>query len=309
MIQAQALSRCYGRKTAVDSIDFLVQPGEVLGFLGPNGAGKTTTMRMLAGFLTPSAGSASVCGFDVVADPLRAKQVLGYLPEGAPSYGEMRVDAFLRFIADAHRLDAARRRVRLDAVIGRLQLESVLGQRIETLSKGFTRRVALAAAILHDPPALILDEPTDGLDPNQKHDVRNLIRELARERTVILSTHILEEVQAVCTRAIVIARGRLVADAPPGELEQRSRFNNAISLLVADSVAARSALESLPGVATVENDADSGRLLVLALPGAQLLQPVLDRLEARGVGHADARIERGRLDDVFRQLTLGEQGA
>lgn len=309
MIQAQALSRCYGRKTAVDSIDFLVQPGEVLGFLGPNGAGKTTTMRMLAGFLTPSAGSASVCGFDVVADPLRAKQVLGYLPEGAPSYGEMRVDAFLRFIADAHRLDAARRRVRLDAVIGRLQLESVLGQRIETLSKGFTRRVALAAAILHDPPALILDEPTDGLDPNQKHDVRNLIRELARERTVILSTHILEEVQAVCTRAIVIARGRLVADATPGELEQRSRFNNAVSLVVADSVAARSALESLPGVAAVENDADSGRLLVLALPSAQLLQPVLDRLEARGVGHADARLERGRLDDVFRQLTLGEQGA
>ncbi len=309
MIQAQALSRCYGRKTAVDSIDFLVQPGEVLGFLGPNGAGKTTTMRMLAGFLTPSAGSARVCGCVVVADPLRAKQVLGYLPEGAPSYGEMRVDAFLRFIADAHRLDAARRRVRLDAVIGRLQLESVLGQRIETLSKGFTRRVALAAAILHDPPALILDEPTDGLDPNQKHDVRNLIRELARERTVILSTHILEEVQAVCTRAIVIARGRLVADATPGELEQRSRFNNAVSLVVADSVAARSALESLPGVAAVENDADSGRLLVLALPSAQLLQPVLDRLEARGVGHADARLERGRLDDVFRQLTLGEQGA
>jgi len=309
MIEAWQLGKRYGALAAVDAISFRVQPGEVLGFLGPNGAGKTTTMRMLAGFLAPTSGRASICGFDVVAQPLQAKRVLGYLPEGAPSYGEMRVAAFLRFIADAHRLDAARRRIRLDEVIGRLQLESVLPQRIDTLSKGFTRRVALAAAILHDPPALILDEPTDGLDPNQKHDVRRLIRELARERTIILSTHILEEVQAVCTRAIVIARGKLLADATPIELEQRSRYHRALSLQVADSVAARSALDGLAGVAAVESDADTGRLLVLPLRGAELLQPVLERLQARGIGYSDARIERGRLDDVFRHLTLGEQAA
>ena len=309
MIETAQLSKRYGRLAAVDAISFRVEPGEVLGFLGPNGAGKTTTMRMLAGFLTPSAGRASVCGFDVVGQPLQAKRVLGYLPEGAPSYGEMRVAAFLNFIADAHRLDAARRRLRLHEVIGRLQLESVLTQRIDTLSKGFTRRVALAAAILHDPPALILDEPTDGLDPNQKHDVRQLIRELARERTIILSTHILEEVQAVCTRAIVIARGKLLADATPAELEQRSRYHRALSLQVADSVAARSALDGLPGVAAVESDPESGRLLVLPTRGTDLLQPVLERLRARGVGYSDPRIERGRLDDVFRSLTLGEAAA
>ena len=307
MIETAQLSKRYGHLAAVDAISFRVQPGEVLGFLGPNGAGKTTTMRMLAGFLTPSGGRASVCGFDVVAQPLQAKRVLGYLPEGAPSYAEMRVLAFLNFIADAHALDAAHRRQRLDEVIGRLQLESVLAQRIDTLSKGFTRRVALAAAILHDPPALILDEPTDGLDPNQKHDVRQLIRELARERTIILSTHILEEVQAVCTRAIIIARGRLLADATPAELEQRSRYHRAVSLQVVDSVAARSALEGLPGVAALESDADSGRLLVLPSGGADILQPVLERLRTRSVGYSDPRIERGRLDDVFRSLTLAEQ--
>jgi ABC-2 type transport system ATP-binding protein len=306
MIETAQLSKRYGRLAAVDAISFRVEPGEVLGFLGPNGAGKTTTMRMLAGFLAPSGGRASVCGFDVVEQPLQAKRVLGYLPEGAPSYGEMGVAAFLNFIADAHRLEPVRRRQRLHEVIGRLQLESVLTQRIDTLSKGFTRRVALAAAILHDPPALILDEPTDGLDPNQKHDVRQLIRELARERTIILSTHILEEVQAVCTRAIVIARGKLLADATPAELEQRSRYHRALSLQVADSVAAHSALDGLPGVAAIESDPESGRLLVLPTRGTDLLQPVLERLRARGVGYADPRIERGRLDDVFRSLTLGE---
>ncbi len=309
MIEAWQLGKRYGSLAAVDAISFRVQPGEVLGFLGPNGAGKTTTMRMLAGFLTPSAGRASVGGFDVVAQPLQAKRVLGYLPEGAPSYGEMRVLAFLNFIADAHALDATRRRKRLGEVIGRLQLESVLSQRIDTLSKGFTRRVALAAAILHDPPALILDEPTDGLDPNQKHDVRRLIRELARERTIILSTHILEEVQAVCTRAIVIARGKLLADATPAELERRSRYHHAVSLEVVDSVAARSALDGLPGVAVVESDAESGRLLVFPIRDADLLQPVLQRLQSSGIGYTDPRIERGRLDDVFRDLTLGEQAA
>ena len=303
MIETQQLSKRYGRVTAVDAITFKVGPGEVLGFLGPNGAGKSTTMRMLAGFLAPSGGSASVCGHDVVRDPLAARRALGYLPEGAPNYGEMDVLAFLAFIADAHRLESTIRRRRLDEVIARLALASVLRQRIDTLSKGFRRRVALAAAILHDPPALLLDEPTDGLDPNQKHDVRQLIRDMSRERTIVISTHILEEVQALCTRAIVIAHGKLLADAAPTELERRSRYHRAVSLLVGDSVTAHSALDGLQGVAAIEIDGDGDRLMVLARPGVDLLEAIEERLRSRGVAFSDARIERGRLDDVFRSLT------
>ena len=185
MIQTRQLSKRYGRFTAVDAITFRADPGEVLGFLGPNGAGKSTTMRMLAGFLAPSGGSASVCGHDVVNDALGARRNLGYLPEGAPSYGEMPVRGYLSFVADAHRLEPAVRERRMEEVVARLALAPVLAQRIDTLSKGFCRRVALAAAILHDPPVLLLDEPTDGLDPNQKHDVRKLIRDMSRERTIV----------------------------------------------------------------------------------------------------------------------------
>jgi ABC-2 type transport system ATP-binding protein len=222
MIKTQNLSKKYQWLVAVDDLSFSVEPGEVLGFLGPNGAGKTTTMRMIAGFITPSAGSASICGHDVVGDPLAAKAALGYLPEGAPTYGEMTVGAFLDFIADLRSLDGTHRKSRLDYVIGRLQLEPVLQQTIETLSKGFKRRVGLAQAIVHDPKVLILDEPTDGLDPVQKHEVRTLISEIAREKTIVISTHILEEVDAVCTRAIIIARGKLVADDTPAALRARA---------------------------------------------------------------------------------------
>ena len=219
MIKACGLTCRYGAFTAVDGLNFEVRPGEVLGFLGPNGAGKTTTLRMLAGFITPSAGHASICGHDVVTDALRARAALGYLPEGAPAWDEMKVHDFLRFIAGLRGL--ARPRERLDTVVARLQLESVLEQSIDTLSKGFRRRVGLAQAILPDPPVLLLDEPTDGLDPNQKHEVRSLIRELARDKIIMVSTHILEEVEAVCSRAIIIARGRIVADdTPQGLLDQ-----------------------------------------------------------------------------------------
>jgi ABC-2 type transport system ATP-binding protein len=207
---------------AVDDLSFSVEPGEVLGFLGPNGAGKSTTMRMIAGFVTPTSGSASICGHDVGTEPLAAKAALGYLPEGAPNYGEMTVDSFLRFIADLRALEGANRKSRLDYVIGRLQLEPVLTQTIDTLSKGFKRRVGLAQAIVHDPRVLVLDEPTDGLDPVQKHEVRTLIGEIAREKTIVISTHILEEVDAVCTRAIIVARGRLVADDTPAGLKARA---------------------------------------------------------------------------------------
>jgi len=222
MIKTQNLTKKYQWLVAVDDLNFSVEPGEVLGFLGPNGAGKTTTMRMIAGFISPTAGSASICGHDVASEPLAAKAALGYLPEGAPTYGEMTVRGFLEFIADLRSLDGAHRKSRLDYVIGRLQLEPVLQQTIDTLSKGFKRRVGLAQAIVHDPKVLILDEPTDGLDPMQKHEVRTLIGEIAREKTIVISTHILEEVDAVCTRAIIIARGRLVADDTPAALRARA---------------------------------------------------------------------------------------
>jgi len=221
MIKTQNLTKNYDGLLAVDDLTFTVEPGEVLGFLGPNGAGKSTTMRMLAGFITPTSGTGSICGHDISTDPLAAKAELGYLPEGAPHYGEMTVGGFLDFIADLRRLSGAHRKARLDYVIGRLQLEPVIAQTIETLSKGFKRRVGLAQALLHDPPVLVLDEPTDGLDPNQKHEVRTLIAQMAPRKAIVISTHILEEVDAVCTRAIIIASGRVVADATPADLQRR----------------------------------------------------------------------------------------
>lgn len=222
MIEIRNLSKRYGALTAVNDISFSVSPGEVLGFLGPNGAGKSTTMKMITGFLAPTTGSISVCGHDVQDDPLAAKAVMGYLPEGAPSYGEMTVRKFLDFIADVRDLSGERRRARLDDVVARLQLESVLEQMIETLSKGFKRRVGLAQALLHDPQVLILDEPTDGLDPNQKHQVRALINDMSKDKIIVISTHILEEVDAVCNRAIIISSGKLLADATPKELAARA---------------------------------------------------------------------------------------
>src|SRR6516164_2845777 len=227
MIKTEHLTKHYGTLTAVEDVSFQVGPGEVLGFLGPNGAGKTTTMRMLAGFVTPTSGKASICGHDVETEPLAAKAALGYLPEGAPSYGEMTVRRFLDFIADLR----------------------VLEQTIQTLSKGFRRRVGLAQAIMHDPPVLILDEPTDGLDPNQKHEVRTLINDMARDKIIVISTHILEEVDAVCSRAIIISQGRIVADDSPAGLAARSRYHNAVSMqleLPAELPAARAAVEALP---------------------------------------------------------------
>ena len=222
MIEISRLTKRFAQHTAVDDLSFSVQPGEVLGFLGPNGAGKSTTMKMLTGFLAPTSGTASIHGFDIQTQTLQAQRLIGYLPEGAPCYGDMRVRGFLEFIAEVRGYRGAQKRERVARVAEQLELESVREQSIETLSKGFKRRVGVAQAILHDPRVLILDEPTDGLDPNQKHQVRELIRGLARERIVIISTHILEEVDAVCNRAIIIAGGRLLADATPKELAARS---------------------------------------------------------------------------------------
>ena len=306
MIKTDHLCKRYDSVTAVEDVTFEVRPGEVLGFLGPNGAGKTTTMRMLAGFVTPTSGRASICGHDVESAPLAARQSLGYLPEGAPSYGEMRVRAFLEFIADLRRLEGARKRARLDHVIERLQLATVLEQPIETLSKGFRRRVGLAQALVHDPPVLILDEPTDGLDPNQKHEVRALINEMAREKITVISTHILEEVDAVCTRAIVIARGRIVADDTPLQLAARSRYHNAVSLQLEQPgqlAAAGEALEALPSVAQVEVSERDSRLTALPRAGAPILQAISELSNSRGLKLKELHLESGRLDEVFRTIT------
>ena len=223
LIEIDRLTKRFGSFTAVDDVSFSVARGEVVGFLGPNGAGKSTTMRMLAGFMAPSAGTARICGADVVDEPVKAKRALGFLPEGAPTYPEMSVASFLGFTGRIRGFRGAELFRRVGRAMERTQLEAVRLQPIETLSKGFKRRVGLAQALLHEPPVLVLDEPTDGLDPNQKHEVRTLIREMAPDKAIIISTHILEEVAAVCTRAIIIARGRVVVDAPPSVLEQSGR--------------------------------------------------------------------------------------
>ena len=222
MIEVQGLVKTYGAKRAVDGVSFKVQRGDILGFLGPNGAGKSTTMKMITGFLRPDAGTATVAGIDVTVDPVAVKTRLGYLPESAPAYPEMTVEEFLWFIAEIRGFRATvEKRARVDHVINLTHLTAVRRQTIETLSKGYKQRVGFAQAMIHDPPALVLDEPTDGLDPNQKNEVRTLIKGMAAQKAVILSTHILEEVDAICTRVIIIAHGRVIADETPAALRAR----------------------------------------------------------------------------------------
>ncbi len=308
MITTTHLCKRYGNITAVDDLSFAVQPGEVLGFLGANGAGKSTTMRMIAGFLAPSSGSVTVCGHDVEREPVAAKSRMGYLPEGAPSYGEMTVSDFLDFVADIRGLRGAVRSARRAFVMERLGLAPVQFQVIETLSKGFRRRVGLAQALIHDPEVLILDEPTDGLDPNQKHEVRRLINELSREKLVIVSTHILEEVHEVCTRAIIISEGRIVADESPTKLEARSRYHNAVSLRFehpAQLAAATERIAALDEVGGVEADARELRLTAFPKAGASVLPAVGALVAQAGWDVPELHLESGRLDEVFRTLTQG----
>lgn len=306
MIEIRNLTKRFAQHTAVDDLSFSVQPGEVLGFLGPNGAGKSTTMKMLTGFLAPTSGTASILGCDIQTQTLEAQRQIGYLPEGAPCYGDMTVRGFLEFIAEVRGFRGAEKTLRVQSAVEQVELETVLEQSIETLSKGFKRRVGLAQAILHDPRVLILDEPTDGLDPNQKHQVRQLIQGLARDKIVIISTHILEEVTALCTRAVVIAHGRLLADGTPLELESRSRYHQAVTL-VADEALDQAALAALPGVAGVEENAREHSLSVLAQPGAVIFPQVNTLIAERGWKVRELNVERGRLDEVFRTLTRGEQ--
>jgi len=309
MIEVKGLSKRYGDVVAVDDLSFKAGAGEILGFLGPNGAGKSTTMRIIAGFIAPSAGSAAVLGHDVAREPIAARRALGYLPEGAPSWPEMTPRGFLAFIADVRELKGEHRQKRLEDTVARLGLGPVLDQSIETLSKGFKRRVGLAQAILHDPPVLVLDEPTDGLDPNQKQEVRALIREMAPGKTIVISTHILEEVDALCARAIIIARGKLLADSTPDELESRSRYHNAVTVTVAeraDLPKIEAGLKGVAGVAAVEVGARDAQLTALAAPGQQPLAAISALAAREGWKLHEVRLEAGRLDEVFRTVTSGE---
>jgi ABC-2 type transport system ATP-binding protein len=240
MLEIDNLTKRFDTVTAVSGLSLTVTPGQVLGFLGPNGAGKTTTMKMVTGFLAPDGGSARICGHDIVTETLAAQKKLGYLPEGAPAYGEMTPREFLDFIAGVRGFSGAAARAACDLAIARTGLESVLDRPIETLSKGFRRRVGVAQAILHDPEVLILDEPTDGLDPNQKHAVRELIRAIAPTKTIVISTHLLDEVDAICDRAVIIDKGRIVADGTPAELMAKApggKLENLFRSLTSSDVA------------------------------------------------------------------------
>ncbi len=313
MIVLDGLTKKFGQLVAVDGITLTVERGEVLAFLGPNGAGKSTTMKMVTGFLAPTAGTARVCGFDITTKPLAAKARFGYLPEGAPAYGDMTPATFLSFIAEVRGYRGSDRARRIAAVVERVALTEVLYQPIDTLSKGFKRRVGLAQALLHDPDVLILDEPTDGLDPNQKHHVRGLIRTMAAEKAIIVSTHILEEVEAACSRAAIIARGRLLADGTAEDLLARLPGHNAVTVAVAstEADAAEQRVCALAEVAGVERQRDNGdngkvRLRVLARGGRSIVVTVIESLQAYTL--MGVTVERGRLDDVFRLLTTSRPG-
>ncbi|WP_154224678.1 ABC transporter ATP-binding protein [Marinicella rhabdoformis] len=303
MIECLNLSKQFGHFTAVDDLSFTAEKGQVLGFLGPNGAGKSTTMKMITGFLEPTSGGIKVCGEDVLQNPQICKQKIGYLPEGAPSYGEMEVGDFLYFIASMRGIAKAQQKAAVESVIERVNLTNVYYQRIETLSKGFKRRVGLAQAIIHNPEVLILDEPTDGLDPNQKHLVRELIINMSKEKTIILSTHILEEVHAVCDRAIIIADGRLVADNTPNEMEKMSRYNHAVSFVSNLDTNLLNKIKALDCVRDVSYDARLKETTVFPSQGLFIFDEISDFLKAQSVKVDSLKMESGRLDEVFRNIT------
>lgn len=311
MIEIESIWKRFGEITAVRDLSLTAKTGEVLGLLGPNGAGKSTTMRMVTGYLAPDAGLIRICGKNILSHPIAAQREIGYLPEGAPSYGDMTVKGFLKFIAEVRGLRGKAARANIDTAVEKTELSTVMEQPIETLSKGFKRRVGLAQAILHDPPVLILDEPTDGLDPNQKFAVRQLIRAMTADKTIVISTHLLEEVEAICSRMAVIDRGMLVADGAPADFLARSRYHNAVSLVLEASKAApvRAALEKLPTITEVEEFSLPGnrlRLTGFAADGALPVEDVSAMVVGEKLPVQEFYAEPGRLDDVFRALTSSD---
>ncbi len=310
MILAENLVKAFGPKLAVNGVSFSVERGEVLGFLGPNGAGKSTTMRMLTGFIPPSSGKISVGGHDMLADPIPAKRLIGYLPENAPVYVDMTVRSFLGFCAELSGLCGDARKKAVNRVIEMCFLEPVQYQSVDTLSNGYRHRTCFAQAIIHDPDVLVLDEPTDGLDPNQKHEIRGLIRRMGEHKAIIFSTHILEEVEAVCSRAIIIDRGQIVANGTPQELKRKSELGGAILLAVrgATGMQLTDALAGIPNArkSTILRE-ENGEIWARVYPKAgnrngELVRNVL--VAANGWQVEELRTEEGRLDEVFRSITL-----
>ncbi|HEU0209529.1 MAG TPA: ATP-binding cassette domain-containing protein, partial [Candidatus Udaeobacter sp.] len=319
VIDVQNLKKVFGPKVAVDGISFAVQKGEVLGFLGPNGAGKSTTMRMITGFIPPSAGTISIGGFDVTENPIAAKRLFGYLPENAPSYTDMTVGGFLNFAAELRGLKSKAKEMAVGHAVEMCFLGSVFEQSIETLSKGYKHRVCFAQAIIHDPKVLIMDEPTEGLDPNQKHEMRTLIRRMGETKAIIFSTHILEEVEAACSRAIIIDRGKIVANGTPRELKERSQTAGTVTLSLGnafgafDGVAAsvQGKIDNLSHVKKTVIIAESPftiRVFPMADGPTDDLAAVLGELALdQRWPIRELRREEGRLDEVFRSITLSDR--
>lgn len=312
MIKVENLVKTFGTKRAVNGISFTVGRGEVLGFLGPNGAGKSTTMRMITGFIPPTEGRITVGGHDIADTPLPAKRLIGYLPESAPAYTDMTVTGFLSFAAELRGLSGDAKKRAIDRVIEMCFLENVRHQSVDTLSKGYRHRTCFAQSIIHDPDILVLDEPTDGLDPNQKHEVRQLIRRMGEKKAIIFSTHILEEVEAVCSRAIIIDRGQIVANGTPAELKQRSDMAGAVSVRVlgVDADAVKQRLSSLAGAGKASIvKTEGGIVWARVYPGdkarnGELARAVADTVTAANWKFEELHTEEGRLDEVFRHITL-----
>jgi ABC-2 type transport system ATP-binding protein len=309
MIKVHNLAKVFGTKSAVDGVSFSVERGEVLGFLGPNGAGKSTTMRMITGFIPPSAGRITVGGYDVVDAPIQARRLIGYLPENAPAYTDMTVYGFLNFCAEIRGLRGETKKKAVERVVDMCHLEGVLHQSVETLSKGFRHRTCFAQSVIHDPDVLVLDEPTDGLDPNQKHEVRQLIRKMGQSKAIVFSTHILEEVDAVCSRAIIIDRGRIVANGTPEELRQKSEWAGAVTLRVT-GINAASLSQGLSRISLVKRTAilkeEATSVTARVFPKSSLNGGLASSIAdaAHGWRIEELHTEEGRLDEVFRSITM-----
>ena len=307
-IAVQDLRKTYGRTVALDGVTFAVEPGEVVGFLGPNGAGKSTAMRILTGFLAPTSGRATVDGFDTVDESIEVRRRIGYLPESAPVYKEMRVDEYLAFVCSARSLPRGEHRRRIDDTAEQVGLTDVLRRPIGELSKGYRQRVGLAQALVHDPPILVLDEPTTGLDPNQIAGIRALVRDIGRTRTVLLSSHILQEVQAVCGRVLIVNAGRIVGFGTPAELEARAAGGARLELVVVGGEGLGPIFEGIEGVVGADEAAGEGPgttgWTLLCESGVDPRPAVFSAVVASGATLLELRREGGRLEDVFRALTL-----
>ena len=307
MIKVENLVRKFGLRTAVDHVSFTVEKGTVLGFLGPNGAGKTTTIRMIAGYLPPTSGSIEVNGIDVGENPVLAQKQIGYMPENTPLYDEMTVGSFLSFLAEIRGFSGKEKSRRVDAILDKCMLASVRHQTIDTLSKGYRRRTSLAQTLLHDPAVLLLDEPTEGLDPNQKQVVRDMIGDMSKDKIILLSTHVLEEVEALCSRVMIISEGRLKVDGTPADLKKRGGSYNTLTVeLLAPLDQALQAFGSIPDVAEVVHVSTQGEKQVLRLVPRDKQSLAVSAIEVAARRKwlvMEMRSDPGRLDDVFRQIT------